>query len=164
MAAKTQKFETRIDLADKTRTAMVKLLNQQLADTFDLYSQIKQSHWNVKGIEFMQLHELFDDIAESMLEYSDMIAERATALGGTALGTVRLAADSSTLPELPADVVRDKELLALVADRVAAYGKSTRAAIDAADEAKDQGTADLFTEVSRGVDKHLYFLDAHLQA
>lgn len=164
MAAKTQKFETRIDLADKTRTAMVKLLNQQLADTFDLYSQIKQSHWNVKGIEFMQLHELFDDIAESMLEYSDMIAERATALGGTAQGTVRLAADSSTLPELPDDVVRDKELLGLVADRVAAYGKSTRAAIDAAGEAKDQGTADLFIEVSRGVDKHLYFLEAHLQA
>jgi len=164
MASKMQKFQTRIDLAEKTRNAMVKLLNQQLADTFDLYSQIKQSHWNVKGMEFMQLHELFDDIAESMLEYGDMIAERATALGGTALGTVRLAAGSSTLPELPADVVQDGELLAIVADRVAAYGKSTRAAIDTADEAKDQGTADLFTEVSRGVDKHLYFLEAHLQA
>lgn len=163
MANKTQKFQTRIDLADKTRNAMVKLLNQQLADTFDLYSQIKQSHWNVKGMEFMQLHELFDDVAESVLEYADMIAERATALGGAAQGTVRLAAQNSTLAELPADVVQDRELLVLVADRVAAYANSTRAAIDTAGEAKDQGTADLFTEVSRGIDKRLYFLEAHLQ-
>ena len=164
MAQKTQTFETRIDLSEKTRTAMVKLLNQQLADTFDLYSQIKQSHWNVKGMDFIQLHELFDELAESVLEYADMIAERATALGGSAMGTVRMAAENSTLPEMPAKTVEGKEVVAVLSDRMAAYGKSTRSAIDAAGDAKDEGTADLFTEVSRGVDKHLYFLEAHLQA
>ncbi len=123
MAQKTQTFETRIDLSEKTRTAMVKLLNQQLADTFDLYSQIKQSHWNVKGMDFMQLHELFDDLAESVLEYADMIAERATALGGSAMGTVRMAAENSTLPEMPAKTVEGKEVVAVLSDRMAAYSR-----------------------------------------
>ncbi len=163
MAPKSQMFKTRNDLPEKTRTEMVKLLNQQLADTFDLYSQIKQSHWNIKGIDFIQLHLLFDQLAENVLPYADMIAERATALGGKALGTVRLAAQNSAMPEMPETVADEKEYVVLLADRMASYGKSSRAAIDTADNAKDRSTADLFTEISRSVDKDLYFLESHLQ-
>ena len=163
MAPKSQMFKTRNDLPEKTRSEMVKLLNQQLADTFDLYSQIKQSHWNIKGIDFIQLHLLFDQLAENVLPYADMIAERATALGGKALGTVRLAAQNSALPEMPETVADEKEYVVLLADRMAAYAKSSRAAIDTADKAEDKSTADLFTEISRSVDKDLYFLESHLQ-
>ena len=120
MAPKSQMFKTRNDLPEKTRSEMVKLLNQQLADTFDLYSQIKQSHWNIKGIDFIQLHLLFDQLAENVLPYADMIAERATALGGKALGTVRLAAQNSALPEMPETVADEKEYVVLLADRMAA--------------------------------------------
>ncbi len=163
MAPKSQMFKTRNDLPEKARTEMVKLLNQQLADTFDLYSQIKQSHWNIKGIDFIQLHLLFDQLAENVLPYADMIAERATALGGKALGTVRLAAQNSALPEMPETVADEKEYVVLLADRMAAYAKSSRAAIDAGDKVDDKSTADLFTEISRSVDKDLYFLESHLQ-
>src|SRR5919107_3710960 len=97
-------FETAVDLPDATRVAMIQLLNQELADTSDLYSQTKQAHWNVKGIHFYQLHLLFDQLAEKRQGEADELAERATELGGYALGTVRMAAASSRLPEIPADI------------------------------------------------------------
>jgi starvation-inducible DNA-binding protein len=117
----------------------------------------------VKGSDFIQLHELYDDIAESVLEFVDMIAERATALGGLALGTARMAASASTLEEYPPDAVAGKETVEVVADRLAAFGAAVREGIDAATELSDMDTADLFTEVSRAIDKHLWFVEAHLQ-
>ena len=160
----TRMFSTRIDLGEDSREQLVELLNARLADTFDLYSQLKQAHWNVKGSDFIQLHLLYDEIAASVLEYVDTIAERATTLGGLALGTARMAAEASSLDEYPLDAVEDMDTVAAVADRLAAYGASVRAGIEAAVELDDQDTADLFTEVSRAIDKHLWFVEAHLQA
>jgi starvation-inducible DNA-binding protein len=157
-------FETRIDIPEEARTKLVELLNARLADSFDLYSQLKQAHWNVKGSDFIQLHALYDDVAESVLEFVDTIAERATALGGLALGTARLAAEATTLDEYPLDAVAGKETVEVVADRLATFGAHVREASDTADELGDQDTADLFTEVSRAIDKHLWFVEAHLQA
>ncbi len=165
MATQTKHtFSTRIDIADASRDELVALLNARLADTFDLYSQLKQAHWNVKGSDFIQLHELYDLVAESVLEYVDTIAERATALGGLALGTARLAAAASTLDEYPLDAVAGMDTVAAIADRLGAYGASVRAAIETALELDDQDTADLFIEVSRTIDKHLWFVEAHQQA
>jgi starvation-inducible DNA-binding protein len=159
----TRKFRTRIDIALESRDELVELLNARLADTFDLYSQVKQAHWNVKGSDFIQLHLLYDTVAEPLIEYVDMIAERATALGGLALGTARMAAASSTLDEYPVGAVAGTDTVTAVADRLAAYGASVRAAIDTATELEDQDTADLFTEISRTIDKNLWFVEAHLQ-
>ena len=165
MATQTDRtFETRIDISGDAREKLVELLNVRLADSFDLYSQLKQAHWNVKGSDFIQLHELYDAVAESVLEFVDTIAERATALGGLALGTARMAAEATTLDEYPIDAVTGEETVAVVADRLAAFGASAREAIDTATELGDMDTADLFTEVSRAIDKHLWFVEAHLQA
>lgn len=156
-------FTTAIDLAGNIRTRMIELLNQQLADTSDLYSQTKQAHWNVKGAQFMQLHLLFDKLAEEVEESIDTIAERVTALGGMATGTVRMAAAASRLPEWPLDIV---DSLPVVEELVVRYGDlaaSTREAIKTAAEAGDADTADLFTVQSRALDKSLWFLQAHLQ-
>src|SRR4051812_30554474 len=57
-------FKTRIDLPADRRKKLIALLNQHLADTFDLYGHAKHAHWNVKGPQFHQLHELFDDLAD----------------------------------------------------------------------------------------------------
>lgn len=156
-------FSTRNDLARDVREKMISLLNQQLADTFDLYSQAKQAHWNVKGPQFFQLHELFDKLAEELQGYADLIAERATALGGLAKGTVRMSAANSHLPELELEVTESLAMVETLADRYAALGGSLRQAIESAEEQGDADTADLFTEVSRGIDKALWFLEAHLQ-
>lgn len=157
-------FRTSIDLAPDVRHSMISLLNARLADTFDLYSQLKQAHWNVKGMDFIQLHELFDEVAERTLVYVDDIAERAIELGGYATGTARMAAGSSSLPEYPTSAVKGSEHLVAVVERMALYGKNVRECIDTTDEIGDKDTADLFTQISRAVDKDLWFLEAHLQA
>ena len=166
MATKTapRTFETHIELALNVRAKEIDILNQQLADTFDLYSQVKQAHWNVKGKDFMQLHLLFDTLAEGVLGFVDEIAERVTALGGTAMGTARMAASSSSLPEYPDDVVQGMDHVACLVDRYGRYVASTRETINKTDELGDPTTADLFTEISREVDKQLYFLESHIQA
>jgi starvation-inducible DNA-binding protein len=162
--AKKAMVETTIDLDPKVCTQMVDLLNQQLADTADLYSQTKQAHWNVKGPEFMQLHELFDKLAEGLEDYVDEIAERATALGGIVKGTTRMAAEGTRLPEYPLDALNGMVHIACLVERYAALAATTRKAIDTAEEARDIGTTDLFTDIVRDLDKWRWFLEAHRQA
>ena len=156
-------FPTRNDSASENRAKVISLLNQNLADTFDLMSQTKFAHWNVKGPNFYQLHLLFDSLAEKVEEHVDEIAERVTALGGVATGTARQAAASSRVTEFPAGVHKGMDVVTALADRYAAVGKTVRAAIDEADELGDKDTADLFTQVSRDLDQSLYFLESHLQ-
>jgi|SRR5262245_2667916 len=161
---KSKLHKTSIDLNSETREQVIALLNHQLADTFDLYSQTKQAHWNVKGPQFMQLHELFDRLAADLLTNVDDIAERVTTLGGTAMGTARMSAAASRIPEYSADIFGGIESVQALIERYAALAASTRVAIDMADDQGDVDTADLFTGVSRGLDKSLWFLEAHVQA
>jgi starvation-inducible DNA-binding protein len=161
--AKARQFRTQINIPAERRTGLIELLNQSLASIFDLFSQTKQAHWNVKGEEFYQLHELFDEIAEELEEFTDEIAERAVTLGGTALGTVRMSAQGSILPEYPLDAVEGKRHVALLVERFGALANHVREAIDRADDLGDKCTSDLYTEVGRAVDKRLWFLEAHLQ-
>ena len=158
------RVETSIDLDAKTRESMASLINQQLADTFDLFSQTKQAHWNVKGPDFYQLHKLFDEIHEATGEYVDTIAERAVQLGGIAEGTVRIAAKRTQLPEYPHRIAEGPAHVHAVSIALAAFGHEVRQSIDEADELNDADTADIFTEVSRGIDKWLWFVEAHAQA
>jgi len=161
--ASLRSFTTSVDIPADSRTKINRVLNQHLADSFDLMSQVKQAHWNVKGSDFWQLHKLFDEVAERAAEWVDEFAERVTALGGYATGTVRMAAASSTLPEFPTEITDSMDYVRAVAERLAAFTNSAREAIDQTDELGDADTADLFTEVSRCADKYLYFLEAHLQ-
>jgi starvation-inducible DNA-binding protein len=154
---------TRNDLPDNTRKAMIALLNARLADTIDLRLSIKQAHWNVKGPTFIALHELFDQIQARVDVFADDIAERAVALGGVVAGTSQTVAKNTQLAAYPTDVNAEKEHLKLLADRLSAYGKLAREAMNAADESGDKDTADLFTGVSRSIDKDLWFIEAHLQ-
>ena len=157
-------FKTKNDLSESIRVQAIELLNARLADAIDLQTQTKQAHWNVKGPHFIGLHELFDKINEDVEEYVDEIAERAVQLGGVAEGTARMVAKRSSLPEYPASAVDGRSHVEALSSALAAFGKSARKAIDAANHLGDQDTADLFTEVSRGIDKWLWFVEAHLQA
>ncbi|WP_435009687.1 DNA starvation/stationary phase protection protein Dps [Tundrisphaera lichenicola] len=162
-APKTRQFPTHIDLSAEKRIALIEMLNQHLADTFDLYSQTKQAHWNVKGKDFYQLHLLFDAAAGEIEPYVDLLAERVTSLGGYATGTSRMAAASSSLPEYPTDAIEGRDHLKALVERFGQYAGSIRAAIDDSDEIGDPTTSDLYTEISRVADKQLWFLEAHLQ-
>ncbi len=141
---------------------MVELLNESLAATLDLYTHAKQAHWNVRGVHFMALHELFDKVSEDALPWSDEIAERAAQLGGEVSGTLRMSARSTSLREYPLGIAEDRVHAAALADSLAQYAKLARKNIDVADKAGDADTADLFTQISREVDKMLWFVEAHV--
>jgi len=157
-------YETENDLPRAARAGLVELINQRLADIIDLQTQLKQAHWNVKGPHFIGLHELFDKIAEDVEGYVDMIAERAVQLGGVALGTVRVAAARSRLEEYPLEIADGLAHVEAVARALSTFGREARLSIDEADALEDADTADLFTEISRGIDKWLWFVEAHSQA
>jgi starvation-inducible DNA-binding protein len=155
-------LSTRNDLGVEVREKATALLNQHLADATDLYSQTKQAPLERQRDAVFQLHELFDTLADSVEEFVDLIAERATSLGGVACGTVRLSAAASRLPEYPLDARNGRQHLDALAVRFSILAASSRAAIDAANAMGDADTGDVFTEVSRGLDKHLWLLESHL--
>jgi starvation-inducible DNA-binding protein len=157
-------FKTKNDIPEAARVKVVELLNARLADCIDLQTQTKQAHWNVKGPNFIALHELFDKVNEEVEDYVDDIAERAVQLGGVAEGTARMVAKRSSLAEYPAQVADGRSHVEALSSALAAFGKAVRQAITQANDLGDLDTVDLFTEVSRGIDKWLWFVEAHLQA
>ncbi|EEF58428.1 DNA starvation/stationary phase protection protein Dps [Pedosphaera parvula] len=160
----TRLNKTRNDIREPSRRPMVDLLNQQLADALDLGLQAKQAHWNVKGPHFIGLHELFDKIAGEFDEFTDDIAERLVALGGVAQGTIQTVSKHSRLAAYPLDLASGQGHVSALSSALAQFGTSTRSAIDTAGKAGEADTADLFTEVSRGVDKLLWLVEAHIQS
>ncbi|BCW90390.1 DNA protection during starvation protein [Alphaproteobacteria bacterium SO-S41] len=157
-------YQTSNDLPLQTRDAMIRLLNARLADAIDLALQIKQAHWNVKGPNFIALHELFDKFHNEVEDHYDTIAERVTALGGIAYGTAQTVAEKSTLPGYPTDIADGLAHVKALAASFSTFGTALRAAIDTADGVGDADTTDLFTSMSRAIDKSLWFLEAHLQS
>jgi starvation-inducible DNA-binding protein len=155
---------TRIDVAIKTRTRMTTLLNARLADAIDLQMQARQAHWNVKGPSFVALHELFDRVAGELGANVDDLAERITALGGVAEGTLQAVAGRTRLEAYPLEIADGRAHLDALAAAMSRFAKAVRKAIDEAAKAGDAGTSDLFTGVSRAADKTLWLLEAHLQA
>ena len=156
-------YKTKIDMSEKMRRNINDILNDRLADAIDLQSQVKQAHWNVKGPNFIALHELFDKISDAVLGHIDEIAERVTTLGGTAEGTVAVAAKRSKLKNYPLSITAGKDHLFYLSTQLSVYGKAVRTAIEDTDKLGDADTADLFTAISRETDKYLWFVEAHLQ-
>jgi starvation-inducible DNA-binding protein len=156
--------DTKNDLPERTRNKVAKLLNERLADAIDLGTQTKHAHWNVKGPSFIALHELFDKVAESVEDHIDEIAERITALGGTAYGTLAAAARATSLDKYPEDITEGVQHVEALSSALAQFGKKVRRDIDQTGKLGDADSADLLTGVSREVDKYLWFLEAHLQA
>ncbi len=156
-------FATKNDLPSDARLQIVALLNQRLADCIDLQTQCKQAHWNVKGAQFIALHKLFDDVNEAVAEYVDLIAERIVQLGGVAEGTARIVAARTQLLDYPLTLTSGAEHVAALSDVLAQFGRTARIGIEELDTLGDKGGSDILTEVSRGVDKWLWFVEAHQQ-
>jgi len=163
VATEHRTFATGVNLTERVRNEVIDLLNARLADAIDLKTQAKQAHWNVKGMLFMSLHELFDSVATHLDDQADMLAERITALGGMALGTARAVAGTSSLPEYDLNAMTGEQHVRALARGLAQLANAARAAINRTAELGDQGTTDLFTEIVRAADKDLWFLEAHLQ-
>ena len=149
-------------LSANVRTKSVELLNKHLAAAIDLHGQVKQAHWNVRGPAFIAVHELFDKVADAVEEYSDTLAERAAALGGSAQRTVQVAAERTFLMPYALGIADEKEHITTLSISLATFGESARKAINEAAGYGDADTADLLTEMSRGIDHQLWFVESHL--
>jgi starvation-inducible DNA-binding protein len=160
----TRIYPTKNDLPEASRVEAIDLLNQRLADCIDLQTQCKQAHWNVKGPTFIALHKLFDEINEDVEEYVDLIAERVVQLGGIAEGTARIVAQRSALIDYPLAIASGDEHVAALSDALSEFGRTARLGIDEMNDLEDADSADIFTEISRGVDKWLWFVEAHQQS
>ena len=154
---------TRVSLSDESRTQLTQILNGTLATAIDLKTQAKQAHWNVAGPHFAQLHAFFDALATQADEAADLVAERVLQLGGTALGTARIAAERSILGEYPHHAVDGKQHLEALTERVAIFANHVREAIAKTADLGDATTSDIYTEISRDADKTLWMLEAHLR-
>lgn len=161
---KPKLFDTENDITAIRRSELNALMNKRLASAVDLQTQVKQAHWNVKGPNFIGLHELFDKINESVESYVDLIAERIVQLGGVAQGTARIAAERSQLAEYPHDISDGLAHVEALSKSLSTFGQEARATINEANKLDDADTADIFTEISRGTDKWLWFVEAHSQS
>lgn len=153
---------TKNDLSESKRIPLAVLLNQALAELIDLQLQAKLAHWNVKGPNFIALHELFDTIAADATTFADIVAERIAALGGQVEGTINVVGRRTTLPAYPEEIVAGRDHVDALSTSMAVVGKTIRSSIERAVELDDADTADLFTEVSRELDKKLWFVESHL--
>jgi starvation-inducible DNA-binding protein len=160
----TRLYPTKNDLPERARIEAIELLNQRLADCIDLQTQCKQAHWNVKGPAFIALHKLFDEVNEDVEEYVDLIAERVVQLGGVAEGTARIVGQRSSLIDYPLALSTGEEHVAALSDALAQFGRTARIGIGEMDDLGDADSADILTEISRGLDKWLWFVEAHQQA
>jgi starvation-inducible DNA-binding protein len=156
-------FTSSVGVPENNRQAIIALLNQRLADSVDLKSQVKWAHWNVKGMHFIQVHELFDSVASHLDDQTDTLAERITTIGGVANGTVRESAAKSGLKEADLTAIDAASMLKFLVHNVAHHANALRSAVQEADDLGDPITTDLFTTLTRELDKDLWFLEAHLQ-
>ena len=155
-------YQTKNDLPEQTRAGVITILNARLADSVDLMHQAKQAHWNVKGPSFIALHKLFDEVVDAAKDYMDLLAERIVQLGGTAEGTIQVATTRTALEAYPLTLTEERDHGEALSSALATYGTGVRRAIEQTEALGDRDTADICTEISRGVDKYLWFVEVHL--
>jgi len=151
-------------MPEEQQAKLIEMLNRRLADAIDLQLQSRQAYWNVKGPNFMALRELFDKVAGGVEEYANLIAERIVQLGGRAEGTAHAVAGRSSLDGHWLPSADGNGHIHVLSTTLTDFGKHARYASAQATEMKDDDTAALFTEIARGIDKWLWFVETSQQA
>ncbi len=157
-------YHNRVALSDEQKQKAVDVMQLRLAEALDMYSQAKFAHWNVKGVNFYQLHLVFDSVAEAIFPQIDQIAERMTQLGGVANGTVRQSATTSQIPEYEVTLTAGMDHVNALANALGCYAQALRQASDDIDEIGDEPTSDFFKQLVVEAEEQLYFLESHLEA
>jgi starvation-inducible DNA-binding protein len=149
-----------LPISAEAKTKNVLLLNQALANLLDLESQYRVAHWNISGIEFIFLHQLFGDLYKKTGKYIDSTGELIRSFGGMATGTVRDSARDTKLTEF--DISRYKALPYLN-QLCVAVAMTVREILIGMSDCQDMITNNYLVDLATKLSKDLYLLESHLR-
>ncbi len=123
----------------------------------------KQAHWNVRGTNFIAIHELLDGVVTHAQDFADLAAERIVALGLPIDARVSTVAEKTKATAVPAGFTQWQDIIVAVVTDMDAVIADVQAAIDGLDET-DLTSQDAAIAIKAGLEKDRWFLTAHLAA
>lgn len=152
---------TNIGLQKEDSKQMADKLNELLANYHLYYQNLRGFHWNIKGVNFFQLHAKFEELYNNALTKIDAIAERILTIGQQPLHTFSDYLRISTIKE-SANVSNDKETVQATHQNLTVILNLEREILSEAAETGDEGTVSLLSEDINEIEKTLWMLNAYL--
>jgi len=138
------------------------LLNKQVANWTVLYTKLHNFHWNVKGPHFFTLHQKFEELYTEAAGHIDTLAERVLSIGGKPVATLSASLQTASIAEAQGNESAEQMVETVVRD-FAILLEETKLAMEAAEQAGDEATADMLLAIRSGLEKHVWMLEAFLQ-
>ncbi|HLR63048.1 MAG TPA: DNA starvation/stationary phase protection protein [Lentibacillus sp.] len=140
---------------------LINSLNQLLSNYFVMYVKLHRYHWFIQGRHFFQLHNVFEDMYNTMAEDLDEIAERVLMIDGKPLATMTKYMKETTLVEATADDKEDEITAQLVEDYRQMITEIKEEGIPLADDLHDEPTVDLLVTLQSKLEKYIWMLHAY---
>jgi len=155
--------ENELRLDKEKSEQVINALNQDLADTYTLYHQVKKHHWNVEGAEFRDLHLFLGEAAENAEEAADGLAERAQALGGTPISSGKAQEEHASVEPEGQDVYDIRTSLESDLEMYGDIIESLRDHIDLAENLGDHATAQILREIIVQTEEDAHHIEHYLE-
>jgi starvation-inducible DNA-binding protein len=142
--------------------SLIQALNKQVANWTVLYVKLHNYHWYVKGRHFFTLHEKFEELYNEAAVYIDDLAERILALKGKPVATMKECLEISSIKEATG-IEKEEDMVKTISEDFSKMLGELQDAIHLAEEADDEGTADMLISIKKSLKKHVWMFNAYLE-